>query len=70
MYLNYSNGSLLLSLKLKVVFFHSMAYIQGIEYITVYTAGYVTVLNKGQNWQSPATESPAPINLAPAWCYN
>lgn len=70
MYLNYSNGSLLLSLKLEVVFFHSMAYIQDIEYITIYTAGYMTMLNKGENWQSPATASPAPINLSPTWSYN
>lgn len=70
MYLNYSNGSLHLSFKLEVVFFHSMAYIQDIEYITIYTAGYRTALNKGENWQSSAPESPAPINLTVAWCYN
>lgn len=68
--MNYSNVSLLLNLKLKVDFFHSVAYIQGIEYKTIYTTEYITVLNKGENWQSPATESPAPITLAPGWCCN
>ena len=68
--MNYSNVSLLLSLKLEVDFFHSMAYIQDIEYITIYTTEYITVPNKEENWQRPAIEPPTPINLAPGWCYN
>lgn len=68
--MNYSDVSLHLNLRLKVDYFHSMAHVQDIEYITRYTAQYITVLNKGENWQRPATDSPAPINLAPGWCYN
>lgn len=70
LYLNYSNVSLLLNLKLEVDFFHSMAYIQDTEYITIYTTEYITMPNKGENWQRPATEPPAPITLAPGWCCN
>jgi len=62
--------SLFLNLKLEVDFFHGMAYLWDIEYITIYTTEHVTVLNKGENWQRLATESPAPITLAPGWHCN
>lgn len=68
--LNYSNVSLLLNLKLKVDFFHTMVYIQDIEYISKYITEYVTVLNKGENCKRHATESLVSINLAPGWYYN
>lgn len=62
--------NLLLKLELQVDFFHSMAYIQDIEYVTKYITEGNTVLNKRENWQGRATEPPAPITLPPGRCCN
>lgn len=70
LYWNYSNMNLLLKLKLQVDFFHSMAYIHDIEYVTTHITEDNTVLNKRENWQGRATEPPAPITPPPGWCCN